>query len=118
MIIIENGFGSSDISDVLNSTRLQTIPSNGVLTIEAIASVVSASNLVRITIQWPNGENPCSANVVFAGLNGDLAMDTRTKFMISHPITPDKSGGHVVLAFDVEGTNSFIWRATFVGESA
>ena len=57
IIVISQVITATD-ADILNGTRLQTVPANGVLTIELIADLNNATNNFAVTIQLPNGDAP------------------------------------------------------------
>lgn len=109
-IVVSNLLSASS-SDVLAATRLQTAPSNGIMTVECQASLADASNNYTATLQLPNGDNPLES-VLVPGTNAtdDGILDERQKLMISVPVS---QGGHIVLSFTETGTATLIYRVTF-----
>lgn len=109
--IIVSALLSASSTDVLQGGRLQTAPSNGVMTFELQASLADATNNYVATIQLPNGDIPLES-VLVPGTNAtdDGILDDRQKLMISVPVT---QGGHVVLALTESGTATLIYRVTF-----
>jgi len=92
------------LADLLNNTRLSSIPFNGTLTVQAQANLGNATNSFAITIQLPNGEVPVDAQQVAAGdevdaLGGQL--DTRYLDQWSFPAP---QGGHFTISLTETGT--------------
>lgn len=100
-------------ADVLNSTRLQSIPAGGVITIECIAQFNDATNAFTLTVNLPGGDTPVEAQRVSA-VNPALAgvMDSRMSDKYRFPVT---QGGHVVVTFTEIGTAILYYRITYVG---
>ncbi len=91
-------------SDLLNNTRLSSIPYNGQLVIQVMANLGNATNNFAITIQLPNGEVPVDSQQVAAGLEADALggqLDERylDMFTFSAP-----QGGHFTIALTETGT--------------
>ncbi len=92
------------LSDLLNNTRLSSIPFNGTLVVQAQANLGNATNNFAITIQLPNGEVPVDAQQVGCGdeldaLGGQL--DTRYLDQWSFPAP---QGGHFTISLTETGT--------------
>lgn len=111
-IIVESGLETGTNADILSANRLQTVPSNGMLTFEMQASDNIAANNYTASIQLPDGDTPLNATLVpgtaTAGLTGIL--DERLKMMASFPIA---QGGHCVFGCIETGDTEFMWRVTF-----
>ncbi len=91
-------------ADLLNNTRLSSIPNNGVLVVQAQANLGNATNRYNMTIQLPGGEVPVDAQQVSAGQEGDALggqLDSRYLDMWSFPAT---QGGHFTIAMTETGT--------------
>ncbi len=90
-------------SDLLNNTRLSSIPFNGTLVIQAQANLGNATNNYAITIQLPNGEVPVDGQQVAAGQEGDALggqLDTRYLDQWSFPAP---QGGHFTISLTESG---------------
>lgn len=110
LIVLSNIITASN-TDLLNSTRLQTVPAGGFMTFEFIANLADATNNFTVSLQMPSGENPLDA-VLVPGNNPSLAgvMDDRQKLMISRPVT---QGGHTVVSLTETGTAILMYRITY-----
>jgi len=110
--IILSELESASNTDILQGTRLQTVPSNGVLTFEMQASDSIAANNYTVSIQLPSGDTPMNGTLVpgtaTAGLTGIL--DTRLNLTASFVIA---QGGHCVFSCVETGDTEFMWRVTF-----
>ena len=56
--IILSGLELATNADILQGTRLQTVPAGGVLTFELQASTNGASDFFTVSVQMPNGDTP------------------------------------------------------------
>ncbi len=110
IILSEQEIGSN--TDILQGTRLQTVPNNGVLTFEMQASDCIAANQYTVSIQLPSGDTPLNGTLVpgtaTAGLTGIL--DERLNLTASFAIA---QGGHCVFSCVETGDTEFMWRVTF-----
>ena len=108
-IITLSDIEAADNTDILQGTRLQTVPQGGFLTFELQADANDASNYFTTSIQMPNGDTPLNAVRVPRGDNaGEL--DERKKLMITLPVA---QGGHTVFSADETGTAVLTWRVTY-----
>lgn len=108
-IITLSDIEAADNTDILQGTRLQTVPQGGFLTFELQADANDASNFFTISIQMPNGDTPLNTVRVPRGDNaGEL--DDRKKLMITLPVA---QGGHTVFSADETGTAVLTWRVTY-----
>ena len=98
-------------ADILQGTRLQTVPAGGVLTFELQSIANSASNNFAVSIQMPNGDTPLN-NVKVPACNPQLdgVIDERQNLTVSFPIS---QGGHCVFSASETGTSSLSWRVTY-----
>lgn len=92
------------LSDLLNNTRLSSIPFNGTLTLQVQANLGNATNNFALTVQLPNGEVPVDSQQVAAGdevdaLGGQL--DSRYLDQFSFPAP---QGGHFTISLTETGT--------------
>lgn len=98
--------------DILNSTRLQTVPANGTLTFLMSASDAIAANKVLVSIQMPDGSNPMDGVLVpqggAAGVTGIL--DERTLLGYTGYV---EAGGHAVFSIVETGDTEFMYRVIY-----
>ncbi len=111
-IIILSGQEAADNLDILNSTRLQTVPASGSLLFEVQAADADATNFATISIQMPGGDTPLDGVLVPGGNTAALAgvIDTRTAFRASFLIS---QGGHCVFSVDETGATLVTWRVSY-----
>ena len=98
-------------TDILQGTRLQTVPAGGVLTFELQAKNNDASNFYTASVQMPNGDTPLN-NVRVPGCNPALegVIDERQNLTVSFPI---QQGGHCVFSCTESGSTQLSWRVTY-----
>ena len=70
-------------TDLLNNTRLSSIPYNATLVVQAQANLGNATNNFAITIQLPDGTVPVDLQQVSAGQEGDAL-----EGIVGYPIPP------------------------------
>ena len=109
--IILSSVESATNSDILQGTRLQTVPAGGILTFELQADDNSATHNCTVSIQMPNGDTPLN-NVRVPGTSAvDTGIiDERQNLTVSFPIM---QGGHCVFSCTEAGANSLAWRVTY-----
>ncbi len=100
-------------ADILNNTRLSSIPySGGILTVLAMANLNNSTNNYIMTIQLPDGSVPVDGQPVLAGqeVEGALGgqLDSRLMMQFSFPAP---QGGHFTIAFTETGTAICTWVA-------
>lgn len=113
VIITVTGLEASTNTDVLQATRLQTVPDNGILLVEMLAGDNDATNFFTSTLQLPSGDVPFSGmRVPSGGVTANLVgmMDSRLAYRGSFGI---QQGGHAVLDFTETATAVVFWRVTF-----
>ncbi len=108
-VIVLSDIESADNTDILQGTRLQTVPAGGFMTFELQSNENDASNYFTVSVQMPNGDTPLNGVRIPAG-NADGELDERKKLMITLPIA---QGGHTVLSVDETGTAILAWRVTY-----
>jgi len=110
--IILSDIESATNADILQGTRLQTVPAGGILTFELQVNSSTALNAHTVSIQMPNGDTPMNNTRIPAGNTNGLegVIDERTNLTVSFPIT---QGGHCVFSTTELGTSILAWRVTY-----
>ncbi len=111
--ITEAGLEAATNTDILQGTRLQTVPSNGILTFEMQSADAVAANSYSVSIQLPNGDTPMNGvvlpgNSAVAGVAGVL--NSLDYLRASYPIA---QGGHCSFSCVEVGDTEMAWRVTF-----
>ncbi len=108
-MIYETAVEAATNTDILNGTRLNSIPYNGVLTLEFQANVNTAAANFVLTVQEPNGDVAIDTQLV-PGTNPALdgVLDQRQLLRISFRAT---QGGHFNISLTETGTALCMWRA-------
>jgi len=103
---------SATNTDILQGTRLQTVPAGGFLTFELQASDNDATNNFTVSVQMPGGDTPMNATRIPCGNSTGLAgvIDERTNLTATFPIA---QGGHCVFSCTETGTAELTWRVTY-----
>lgn len=98
-------------ADLLQGSRLQTVPGSGFLTFEFAADLADATNNFVVSLQMPGGDTPLNS-VLVPGTNPSLAgiLDDRQKLMITRPI---RQGGHCVVTLTETGAAILTYRITY-----
>lgn len=97
--------------DILNDTRLSSIPYGGQLTIQCMANLSNATNNYAITIQLPDGKVPVDGQVVGAGQEVEGALGGQLDNRLLDQWTfPASQGGHFTISFTETGTAILTWR--------
>ena len=112
MIVLSDIASASD-TDILQGTRLQTVPRGGFLSFELQSNENDGTNYYTVSIQMPNGDTPLNTVRVPAGNGGnDTAgeIDDRKKLMVTLPVA---QGGHAVFSVAETGTAVLAWRVTY-----
>ncbi len=110
--IIVSGQETASNGDILQGTRLQTVPAGGVLTFEMQSADNVAANSYTASIQLPSGETPMNGVLVPGGLTAGLAgiIDERVNLTASFGV---QQGGHTVFSCTETGDTEFDWRVTY-----
>ncbi len=113
-VIIVSGLEAASNADILQGTRLQTVPSAGTLTFELQASDSDATNFYTATVQMPGGETPMNGVRIPCGNSTGLAgvIDERTDLQATFGIS---QGGHCVFSVTETGDAEIAWRITYQG---
>lgn len=111
-IIVLSGLEAATNTDILQGTRLQTVPRNGILSFEIQAADNVAANNYTASIQLPNGDTPLNATLVPGGATAGLAgiIDDRMALKLRFRIN---QGGHCVFSVTETGDTECTWRVTF-----
>ena len=109
--IILSGVEGATNADILQGTRLQTVPAGGVLTFELQGQLNQAANNFVVSVQMPNGDTPLNS-VRVPGCNPALegVIDERQNLTVSFPIM---QGGHCVFSATETGNCNLAWRVTY-----
>ena len=110
--IILSGLEVASNADILQGTRLQTVPAGGILTFELQAQLNDTAANYTVSIQMPNGDTPLN-NVFVSGAPEarDGVIDERTNLTVSLPIS---QGGHCVFSTTETGSGGTLaWRVTY-----
>lgn len=107
-IVLSNREAASN-ADILQGTRLQTVPQGGYLTFELQASENSSLNFYSVSIQMPNGDTPLNDVRVTAGASTG-ALNNNDKMQITLPVA---QGGHTVFSCVETGDAGLTWRVTY-----
>jgi len=112
MSIILSSQEAATNTDILQGTRLQTVPAGGFLTFEMQASDNDATNNFTASIQLPGGDTPMESVRIPCGNSTGLAgvIDDRTKLMATFPVA---QGGHTVFSVSETGDAEVTWRVTY-----
>ncbi len=110
-MIYLTGFEAASNTDILNDTRLSSIPYGGQLTIQALANLNNATNRFTITIQLPDGKVPVDGQRVSAGQEVEGALGGQLDSRLLDQWTfPAAQGGHFTVSFTETGTAVVTWR--------
>jgi len=110
-MIYLTGFEAATNTDVLDNTRLTSIPYGGQLTIQCLANLNNATNGYTITIQLPDGKVPVDTQRVSAGQEVEGALGGQLDNRLLDQWTfPAMIGGHFTINFTESGTAVLTWR--------
>jgi len=109
--IILSGLEDATNADILQGTRLQTVPAGGVLTFELQSNLNDLGNFHSVSVQMPNGDTPMnSTRVPGTTVQDDGIIDERQNLTVSFPIM---QGGHCVFSTAETGAAILAWRVTY-----
>lgn len=110
--IIVAGLEAATNADILQGTRLQSMPGLGTLTFEIQASDSDATNFYTASVQMPGGDTPMNGVRIPCGNSTGLAgvIDERTDLQATFII---QQGGHCVFSVTETGDAEIAWRITF-----
>lgn len=108
-MIYESLLISATNTDVLSTGRLNSIPYNGMLTLDFLADLATAAAFYSLTIQKPGGDVPVDNQLVNASSSAaDGVLDTRELMRFTFQAT---QGGHFVVSLTETGTAVCMVRA-------
>jgi len=107
MIVLSDQIAATN-ADILQGTRLQTVPAGGYITFELQADNANATNNYNVSIQLPDGSTPMNG-VIVPGATADI-IDDRQKLMATFAIA---QGGHCVFGLTETGTALCMFRVTY-----
>ncbi len=96
--------------DILNDTRLSSIPYGGQLTIQAQSNENNSTNNMVITIQLPDGKVPVDGQAVTAGRQTDTSGGNLEDGYLNQWTFPASQGGHFTIGFVETGAAVITWR--------
>lgn len=96
-------------SDILQGTRLQTVPQGGYLTFELQSNDNTPTDFFSVSIQMPNGDTPLNGVRVPEGATG-YGLNNNDKTQITLPVA---QGGHTVFSCEETGATQLVWRVTY-----
>ena len=110
-MIVLSALVTATTADLLQGTRLQTVPAGGFLTFELESSTADATNNFTVSIQMPNGDTPLNGVMIPGNAQARAGvLDDREKLMITLPIA---QGGHPVVSFTETGSATVLYRITY-----
>lgn len=107
--IVVTGREAASNTDILQGTRLQTVPKGGTLTFELQAYDNDATNNMTVTIQLPGGDTPMNGVIVPNGVT-DGALNSNDKTQATYGVA---QGGHAVFSCAETGATTLDWRVTY-----
>jgi len=109
IILSQNETSTND--DILQGTRLQTVPAGGFLTFEMQADQNSDTDNSVASIQLPSGDTPMESVNISAGDGAETGvLDEREMLKVTFGVA---QGGHTVFGVTITGTSVFTWRVTY-----
>jgi len=110
-VIILSDVEVSSNTDILQGTRLQTVPSSGTLTFEMQSDNNDDTNSHSVSVQMPGGDTPMNGTRIPTDSAGNPGViDERTDLQASFAI---QQGGHCVFSNLLIGAAQFSWRVTY-----
>jgi len=110
-MIYISGTEAATNTDILNGTRLSSIPYVGTVTIQCLANLNNATNRMSLTIQLPDGSVPVDLQPVSAGQEVEGALGGQLDDRLLDQFTfPSGLGGHFTIGFTETGTAIVTWR--------
>ncbi len=111
-VIVLSDVLTASTADILQGTRLQTLPRAGTLLFLMIASDGVAANHYTVKIQLPNGDTPLDGVWVPGGATAGLAgvLDDRLMLAFRARI---QQGGHPVFGITETGDTEFFYRLVY-----
>jgi hypothetical protein len=107
-IVLSSTEGASN-TDILQGTRLQTVPQGGYLTFELQCDTNTPTANFTVSVQMPNGDTPLNEVRVSSGQGAGI-LNNNDKMQITLPVA---QGGHTVFSATETGTAVLAWRVTY-----
>jgi hypothetical protein len=107
--IVLSDIESASNADILQGTRLQTVPQGGYLTFELQTNANAVTDFMTVSIQMPNGDTPLNGVRISAGATS-YTLNNNDKTMITLPVA---QGGHTVFSCEETGATALTWRVTY-----
>jgi len=108
-MIFQSQLVSATNTDLLNGTRLNSIPYTGSITFRFLADLGTSTSFYSLTIQLPGGEVPVDSQTVPAsGAATDMLMDERELLQFTFAAT---FGGHFTVSLTETGTSVCAFQA-------
>lgn len=112
-VIFESGLEAATNTDILQGTRLQTVPQRGIMLFMLSASDNNVTDNMLVSIQLPDGRTPMNGiripqGQLTAGVMG--IMDTRLCLQYEAQIN---QGGHVVFSVVDTADSELYWRIIY-----
>jgi len=111
-VIYLTGIETASITDLLNNTRLSSIPySRGVLTVQMQCNLANATNQFACTIQLPDGSVPVDSQVVPCGQPVEEVLGgVLSELYLTQWVFPAAQGSHFTIALVETGAAILTWR--------
>jgi len=110
-IIILSEIETGTNGDILQGTRLQTVPQGGYLTFEIQATGNTIAEHFDVSIQLPSGDTPLEGVTVPTGDSSGGTLDEREMLKATFPVA---QGGHTVFSSVLSaGAEELFWRVTY-----
>lgn len=107
-MILLSGLITATTTDLLQGTRLDSVPYMGTLTFQFQANLADATNNYTLKIQRPNGDVPIEDQLIPAGAAGTTGvLDDRELLQLSLPAS---QGGHFIVALTETGAAVCTYR--------
>ena len=107
--IVLSNIENTTNSDILQGTRLQTVPQGGYLTFELQSNANTTTDFFSVSIQMPNGDTPLNGVRVPDGASS-FGLNNNDKTQITLPVA---QGGHTVFSCEQTGSTELVWRVTY-----
>jgi len=112
-VIIESGRETGTNTDILQATRLQTVPRRGTMLFLVTASDNNATDNYVISIQLPDGRTPMNGVLVPQGqLTAGVVGIMDDRLMLAYEATINQ-GGHTVFSTVETGDSELFWRIIY-----
>lgn len=114
-VIVLSEIETGTVADILQGTRLQTVPMRGRMTFFMSASDNNLTDNYTASIQLPDGRTPMTAGAVLVP-QGQLTAGTvgimDDRLMLAYEAVINQ-GGHVVFGCTETGDSEFFWRIVY-----